>query len=396
MLFGRAARRLGLPAVVGELFGGVLLGPTILGRLAPSAWSWVFPTAGASATAREGVLKLALLSFLFVAGLEVNLTEVRRYGRSVLCTSLFGIALPFVSGYFAVRWFSSIWRQPAPLDQLALFMGAALSISALPVIARILFDLQLQRTRIMSIVLSAATIDDIIGWTLFATVLATASMNARPLLNPWLTVAVVLALAAFVLTFGRRAIARLRMRPGSRIAAAGVFTMVLAAILETLGLHAFFGAFLAGLTMARGFGERDSEQETLHQFALGVLAPIYFVSIGLRADFIRSFDPLLVLIVLVIACLGKVIGASLGARIGRLPLRESLAIGFAMNARGAVEIVLASIALEAGVIDARLFVALVVMALVTSVISGPAIRALLSSAPAASTRDGEFIHRTRS
>jgi Kef-type K+ transport system membrane component KefB len=192
--------------------------------------------------------------------------------------------------------------------------------------------------------------------------------------------AAVLALAAVVLTIGRRAIGRLRTRPGSLIAAAGVLTIVLAAILEALGVHAFFGAFLAGLAMARGFDERDSEQQTVHQFALGVLAPIYFVSIGLRADFIQAFDALLVLIVLVIACFGKIIGATLGARIGRLPLRESLAIGFAMNARGAVEIILASIALEAGVIDARLFVALVVMALVTSVISGPAIRALLPEA----------------
>jgi Kef-type K+ transport system membrane component KefB len=381
--FGHLARRVRLPAVVGELFGGVLLGPTLLGRVSPSLLAWLFPTSGPVATAREGVLKLALLTFLFVAGLEVNLAHVRRHKATVLWTSLLGIALPFACGYFAVRWFSSMWRQPAAPDQTALFLGAALSITALPVIARILIDLQLERTPFASIVLAAATIDDITGWTLFATVLTAVTREAGPL-DRWSAVAVVLALTALVVTVGRRAIDWSRRHfgphasnPGSLIAAAGVLTIVLAAILEKLGLHAMFGAFLAGLAMARGLEERAPAHEIVHQFGLGVLAPIYFVSIGLRADFVGSFDLLLVLIVLAIACVGKIVGATAGAWIGRLPRREALAVGFAMNARGAVEIVVASVALEAHVIDARLFVALVLMALATSVISGPAIRALL-------------------
>lgn len=381
--FGHVARRLRLPAVVGELFGGVLLGPTLLGRAAPSLLAWLFPTSGPVSVAREGVLKLALLTFLFVAGQEVNLAHVRRHKATVLWTSLLGMALPFACGYFAVRWWSSMWQQPAASDQMALFMGAALSITALPVIARILLDLQLERTAFASIVLAAATLDDVAGWTLFATVLATVSMEAGPL-DRWSTIAVVLALTALVVTVGRRVIDWSRRRfgprasnPGSLIAAAGVLTIVLAAILERLGLHAVFGAFLAGLAMARGLEKRAPAHEIVHQFALAVFAPIYFVSIGLRADFVGSFDIVLVLIVLAIACLGKIVGATAGAWIGRLPRREALAVGFAMNARGAVEIVVASIALEAHVIDARLFVALVLMALATSVISGPAIRALV-------------------
>jgi Kef-type K+ transport system membrane component KefB len=288
-----------------------------------------------------------------------------------------------------------MWRQPAAPDQVALFMGAALSITALPVIARILLDLNLERTALASIVLAAAGMDDIIGWTLFATVLTTVSREAGSL-DHWSAVAVVLALAAFVVTVGRRVIGWSRRRfgprasnPGSLIAAAGVLTIVLAAILERLGLHAVFGAFLAGLAMARGLKERAPAHEIVHQFGLGVFAPIYFVSIGLRADFVGSFDGFLLLIVLAIACVGKIVGATVGAWIGGLSRREALAVGFAMNVRGAVEIVVASIALEAQIIDARLFVALVLMALATSVIGGPAIRTLvLPDAPHSSSARG--------
>jgi K+:H+ antiporter len=382
LFFGHGMRRFRLPAVVGELLGGVLLGPTLLGRAFPVAEAWLFPKSGPVAIARQGVMQLAVLAFLFVAGLEVNLRQVRQKRWTVLSTSLWGIALPFACGFLVVNGSPSFWRQPIPPHQLALFMGAALSITALPVIARILLDLEMERTPFASIVLAAASLDDIAGWTLFATILSTVS-SERPLLNRWTTVALVLLLTAFVITVGRKAIERIRpavrlrsKNPGTLIAGAGVLTILLAAVLEMLGVHALFGAFLAGLAMSTGLDVREPEHEIAHQFALGVLAPIYFVSIGLQADFLASFDLLMVMTVLGIACLGKIIGATAGAWIGRLPPREALAVGFAMNARGAVEIVLASLALQARLIDERLFVALVFMALVTSLMSGPAIRAL--------------------
>jgi len=194
----------------------------------------------------------------------------------------------------------------------------------------------------------------------------------------------VVGLTVIVATIGRRLIdwARPRTRalvdnPGSQIALAGVLAMLLGVLLEWIGVNAIFGAFLAGVAMARGLDEREPMHEIVHQFAIGVLAPMFFVSLGLRFDFISSFDPLLVVVVILIASVGKIAGATLGARLGGLSLPQAAAVGMAMNARGAVEMVLASVALDANLIDTRLFVALVAMAVVTSAIAGPSMRVML-------------------
>jgi len=383
VLFGQIARRLQIPMVIGELFGGIFLGPTIIGRLAPGFELWLFPSVGVVAVGREAVVKLGLICFLFVAGLEVNLQHVRRHGLAVAATSLGGILLPFASAYLAVQVAPSLWRQSLTPNQLSLFLGAALAISALPVIARIILDLGFERMPLASIVLASATIDDLLGWSLFALVLATLAPT-RSAMNIPVTLITVIGLTVVVATIGRRLIdwARPRARalvdnPGSQIALAGVLAMLLGVLLEWIGVNAIFGAFLAGVAMARGLDEREPTHEIVHQFAIGVLAPMFFVSLGLRFDFISSFDPLLVVVVILIASVGKIAGATLGARLGGLPLPQAAAVGMAMNARGAVEMVLASVALDANLIDTRLFVALVAMAVVTSAIAGPSMRVML-------------------
>src|SRR5438132_3639735 len=302
MLCGYIARRLTLPAVIGELFGGILLGPTVLNLFHPTA-------------AIAIVAKIGVISFLFVAGLEVSLHDVRRNARAVVATSLGGILLPFAAAQLAVRLVPSLWKQSFNVDQLALFMGAALAISALPVIARIIFDLGYERLPLASIVLASATIDDLLGWALFAIV-----TSARV---PWT-----------------------------------VFTPCV---------------FAAGALLSR----RLEKSERVRQIAIRLLAPLFFVSLGLGVDFVKSFDWRLVISVNVIAFVGKIAGATLGERVASVALRPAAANGMAMNARGAVEMVLASVALEAKLIDARLFVALVVMAVVTSAIAGPSMRLML-------------------
>ncbi len=154
-----------------------------------------------------------------------------------------------------------------------------------------------------------------------------------------------------------------------------MIVILLAVLLEWIGVNAVFGAFLAGVAMAREPEEQD--HDGLRQIAIAVLAPLFFVSLGLRVDFIANFDWLPVIVVIVIASAGKIAGATLGARLGGLPIRQAAAIGMAMNARRAVEMVLAAIALEAKLIDTRMFVALVVMAVVTTAIAGPSMRMML-------------------
>ena len=380
--FGHLARLIRCPAVLGELIGGVILGPTLFGWVVPSAYSWLFPQSGGVAAGRDVLARLGLLCFLFVAGLEMNLPAVHARRRAIVWASLFGIAIPFAAGYGMARFLGEGSSAILPL-----FMGTALSISALPVIARVLMDLGLQRTEVASVVLGAAVIDDLIGWSLFGLILALAnSQNSTSAARPWLAVAVVLVLMGLSLTAGRRIVrsARPWLRShvpavGSLIGIAAVVSLVAAAGVEALGFHAVFGAFLVGLMVANNRPEREPTHEMIYQIATGVLAPLYFVGVGLRLNFLAHFDLALVLIVLTVACAGKIAGATLGALIGKLPPRESLAVGFGMNARGAMEIILATTALEYRIIDERIFVALVVVALVTSLLSGPAMKMLLRS-----------------
>src|SRR5438105_3642720 len=302
---GRLARLARLPAVIGELLGGILLGPT---------WLHVFPTLGPGV---DVLARIGLICFLFVAGLEVDLEHVRLHGLAVATTSLGGIVLPFATAVVAVRMAPSIWQQSLSIGLLSLFLGAALSISALPVIARIILDLGFEKLPLSSVILASATIDDLLGWSLFAIIVGP--------------------------------------------------TVPLTTITVT--------AFLLGALLSRKLAKR----ERIRQVAISYLAPLFFVSLGLRIDFIANFDWLLVLVVCVIASVGKIAGVTLGARIGGFATVEAAAIGMAMNARGAVEMVLASVALQAQLIDARLFVALVVMAVVTSAIAGPSMQLMLRS-----------------
>jgi K+:H+ antiporter len=159
--------------------------------------------------------------------------------------------------------------------------------------------------------------------------------------------------------------------PGAFLGITAIFILLAAACAETFGIHPVFGAFLVGLAFSQNLEKRDDAHEMIYQFVMYFFAPLYFVSIGLRANFVTSFDLTLVMVILLIACIGKVLGVTLGLRISKMSWKQSAAIGFALNARGAMEMILASVARDAGLIDDRLFVALVIMALVTSVLSGP-------------------------
>jgi Kef-type K+ transport system membrane component KefB len=242
------------------------------------------------------------------------------------------------------------------------------------------------------IVMAAATIDDIVGWALFAAILSSISpgdAHGRPL---WLTLALVATLFASILTVGRlgawrfAAWARVYLPwPSGLIAAISILVLLAAAAVEASGMHAVLGAFLVGVAFAPSAARPDEAREQAHrviaQFVFSFFAPLYFVSVGMKANFAEHFNLALIVVVLVVACLGKIAGASIGARLGGMPARQALAVGFGMNARGAIEIILAGIALEHGLIDQQLFVALVVMALVTSILSGPVMQRLLADRP---------------
>jgi Kef-type K+ transport system membrane component KefB len=310
---------------------------------------------------------------MFVAGLELDPGRLRGRARAVVVVSLSSIAVPFALGMTLALACPPLFPPTAEPLARALFLGTALSISALPVIARTLFDLGLQRTALAGLVLAAATVDDVVGWSLFAVI----SRRGAGAAQVAASLALLVALSALALTLGRRLVRRLRPvvrrfvpLVAPRLAVAASLAFLAGAVAVALGLHPVFGAFLAGAVLSQG-EHREEVHATCEAVALGVLAPLYFVGIGLRTNLWRDLDVPLAAAIVVCACAGKWGAAVLAGRLVGLARRESLALGSALNARGAMEILLASVALEQGLIEERLYVALVVMAVVTTALSGP-------------------------
>lgn len=379
-IFGGLVKRLHQPPVLGEILGGIILGPTLLGAAAPAMQSGLFPAFGDSSRILSLIAYLGLAAFVFIAGLEVDLTCIRRQGKSTLVTSISGVILPFALGFGMVMLAPRLWVVPLQdLGIFALFMGTALSISALPVIARILMDLDLLKTELGGVIMGAATIDDIIGWSIFALILSSLKTNISLALNLGFTVGV-LVVTAGILYLTEKNRAWLKSPLGSGIMDLTALAMLAAAIAsEFVGVHGIFAAFLAGVILSQRSARRDLILKKTYLPVMTILAPIYFVSIGLKTNFAANFDLAIVLLIFSVACIGKITGASLGAMSGGITKRRALAVGFGLNARGAMEIVLASAALDYGLIEGRIFVALVVMALATTVISGLALPWLMKT-----------------
>lgn len=386
-LLGEMARRFGQPSVLGEILAGILLGPTVLGAFDPTLMAWLFPMTGGTAVALNGFTTIAVALLLLVAGLEVDLSTIWRQGRATLWVGATGIFFPFTLGFLiALPLAGVLGKNPdGPLLPFALFIGIAMSITALPVIAKILMDLNMFRSDMGMLIMSAAMLNDLVGWLGFAMVLAlltgeqnTASFGIGSTLG--LTVVFVVG----ILTIGRwvahRALPIVQAHsswPGGVLGFILVSAMLCASFTEHIGIHAIFGAFLAGVAIGDSSHLRERTRDTLHQFVTNIFAPVFFASIGVHINFVQSFDLAAVLIVLVIAFVGKVGGCYLGAVWAGMGKRESWAIGFGMSARGAMEIVLGQAARQANLITDELFVAIIIMALVTSLASGPAIQRLV-------------------
>jgi Kef-type K+ transport system membrane component KefB/mannitol/fructose-specific phosphotransferase system IIA component (Ntr-type) len=384
-VLGEFARAAGLPLVVGEIAAGVLLGPSVFGALAPRAQAWMFP-GGAPAAMTAAYSTLAVVLLLVVVGIEVDLGVLRRRGRTAAATGLLGIVLPSACGV-ALGFLlpESDLGDPSKRTIVALLLGVALSISALPVIAKTLLDLGLFKSDVGLLVMAAAMIDDVVGWLALSLLLGPvrgAAVDVESFVRT-----VVLGAMFVVATFvvGRRLIDAVlapiqksgSAAPGRVLSLVIVVALLGASATQGIGLHAVLGAFVVGLTFGRSAAVSTRTRQVIEDFVTNVFAPVFFASIGLRVDLVHAFDLRLCAIVLAVATVPKLLGCTLGSRLGGLGWREATAVGFGMNARGAMGIILAAIAHDAGLFPDRMFVALVVMALATSVVSGPAMRFLL-------------------
>lgn len=377
-VFAELGKKIKMPVVMGEILLGILLGPTMCGSLFPEFSSWVFPATGAAKVAMDGITNLAVVMLLFVAGMEVQLQIMLKQGKTAIYTSFTSMIIPFIFGFSAVWLFPDFFNCTPDRELVySLFFGIAMAVSALPVITRILMDLNLFKTKLGMIVIAAAIFDDLTGWILFSFVLSLMGQEGE-ISNIGFTIGMIAAFGLFMLIIGRYIInkslpwiQRKLSWPGGVLSISLGLCFLGAAFTEYIGLHAILGAFIVGIAFGDSVHLKEREREIIHQFVTNVFAPLFFVSIGFKVNFIQNFDLALVALVFFLAVVCKVTGAALGGYLGGLSRNESLAVGFGLNARGAMEIILGTLALNAGLIGAEMFVALVVMALITSMMSGP-------------------------
>ncbi|MBF0201176.1 MAG: cation:proton antiporter [Desulfamplus sp.] len=386
LALGELAQRFHQPAVLGELLAGVLLGPTVLGALAPEIGTFLFPLQGPNAIAMDALSTLAIVLFLLVAGMEIDLSTVWKQGRVGCKLGIASIAVPFSMALGAAFVMPGAFGRHVGADPVifALFLSIAISISALPIIAKTLMDMGLYRTDLGMVVVSAAIFNDIVGWIIFALLLGLINMGSGHGGSVVMAIPLTLIFTGAVLTLGRRLIHRAipfvqayTRWPGGELSFALILGLFGAAFTEWIGIHAIFGAFIVGAAVGDSFHLRERTRAIIDNFISFIFAPIFFAGIGLKVNFFAHFDLSLVIMVTLTALICKLAGGILGARWGGMQGREALAAGFAMVSVGAMGIIVGMIALEAGIISRRLFVALIVMAIVTSMISGPSIRLIL-------------------
>ena len=390
---GAVFRRLGQPHVCGEIAAGLALGPSLIGGLFPASFAIIFPAE--SAPAFRALSELGLILLLFFVGLDLHLDEIRTHKRAAVAISLAGVVVPFGLGL----GLAELLRRALaiPVDPLAfrLFVGTAVSITAIPTLARILDDLNLRGTRIAALATTAAAIDDVAGWSLLAAVTAlvksefslseTAFRLAGTMVFAW-------AMLAAVRPLARRTYARLRdtVDPGLLMTAALVVMLLGAAATSALGLSGIFGAFLAGIALGGDERLRESLIARLQPITLTLFLPIFFAYTGLRTDVGSVQGPvawLLCATVIAVAIAGKVGGCTIAAAAQGLSRSDAWALGFLMNTRGLMELVVVNIGLDLGVIPRSVFFMLVLMAVVTTYMTSPLVRRVL--------RDSEFAPLVR-
>lgn len=378
-LVGLLFSKLHQPRVVGEMVAGILLGPSLLGWLAPNISSALFPPE--SLGHLNSLSQVGLLIFMFLVGLELDLTHLRELGRAAVMTSQVSIIAPFVLGaLFAVYLYPRLSDPSVNLTGFVLFMGAAMSVTAFPVLARILIERNMLRTRVGSVAITCAAVDDVTAWCILAviTVIVRSSSLELPV---WLTMSGLVAFALVMVLAVRPALRKLEMLYEKR----GNLTQDLIAIIllvalasgwmtETLGVHALFGAFLAGVVMPRHPELSRELSEKFEALVVVLLLPIYFALTGLRSSFFLITGPSMWFycgVIIVLAVVGKLGGSMLSARVNGMSWRESAAVGILMNTRGLVELVILNIGLDLGVLSPALFSIMVLMALVTTLMTTP-------------------------
>ena len=373
-------QRIGQPSLVGEILAGVILGPTLLGRVAPELRMVLFPDSALQYALLDAVAWIGLLLLLLSAGLEVDVSVAWRQRGPAVKIAVTDIVLPMIVAFIpAILLPDRYVPEGTSRLLMALFLATVMTISALPVTLKALYDLDLLKSDLGLLTLSALTINDIVGWVLFTLVLGFAT-HASPNLGHMLLVVVgTLAFAGFCVVLGRRWVgACIEHLQRSRLTDAGVMLtfifclgLLCGAITQWMGIHALFGLFLAGIMAGGTPALSERTRGVIEQMVHALFVPVFFASIGLQLDFVKHFDLMLALLFTVVGIGGRYYGAWVGARTTPLSKWDRVTVAIAHTPGGAMEMIVALIALQSGLITMPVFVAVVFSALVSSALLGP-------------------------
>lgn len=396
-LFAIGARRLGQPSVVGEVVAGLLLGPSVLGRLAPGVFRAVFhpDVPGLMPAFADALLgwvltsisQVGLILLLFLIGLEFDFSHLRWHGRSALAISVAGIALPFVLGLWLAHVLHPHVAAAIPPLGFALFLGTALSITAIPVLGRIMMELEITRTRLGAVTIAAAAVDDAAGWILLAAVAAAvrAAFDVRSVLimaaeTVGFTLAMIFLARPLLRAWARHVLPRDGELSVNALAVLLVAVFGCAIVTNLIGIFAVFGAFVLGAVLSGAPGLRVAVQRRLSDFVTAFFVPVFFAYTGLRTDVgsLGSWELwLLCGLVSAAAALGKLGGCGLAAWLSGYSARESACIGMLMNTRGLMALIVINLGKDLGVIPDSVFCMLVLMALATTMLTTPTLLRLM-------------------
>ncbi|MFC1476581.1 cation:proton antiporter [Fibrobacterota bacterium] len=370
----------GFPPLAGEIFTGIFLGPTILGRALPGLYEALFPQVLIQQNMLETVSWIGVLFLLLATGFEVSLSSAWKQGKAAFSIGIIGVLVPFIIGFAAFWWLpDKYWGSVANRLTFTLFLSTAASISAIAVIARILHDLEILKSDLGLATLSGFVVNDLLGWLVFAFVLgfisqdqAGAAGTLRTFFEIILFGIVCLTIGSKFVGFATKKLKRMNLpHPATVLTFISCLGMLCGAITQWIGIHAILGFFLAGIMAGNTSEISEREREIISQMVHSVFVPIFFATIGLKVDFIRSLDPMLVVVFTAVAVGGKFLGAWAGAHFAKMPKPDSLFVGIAFIPGGAMEIIIGLLALEIKLISEISFVAIVFAALLSSILVGP-------------------------
>lgn len=384
-LLGEIMRKLGQPAVIGELIAGVVLGPSVLGALAPQIQQFVFPPIQSQADLLSVVSWLGVLFLILATGFETDIGLIKRRGKYALIVSSFGISIPLAAGVtFGFLLPDTYLADPEKRLVFALFMAVSMSICAVPVIAKVLMDLKLIRRDIGQLILASAMTDDTVGWIMLSVVAGLATAGVIDPISIAEAIGGALLFLGLMLTIGVPIVSKIIAGVDKRIGGANAQMSLIialgfgcAALTHQMGIEAVLGAFAVGILVGQAPRFRKEVAHTLEMTTASFLAPIFFASAGVKVDLTQVIQPEVAIIglsVLGLACACKITGVYIGAWAAGLSHWERLAMGFGMNARGAMEIVVATVGLGLGILTVAMYSIIVMVAIVTSLMAPPMLR----------------------